>query len=279
MRREEADGGDRSPHDGFGVPRREHGEGGDADEAADEVELVGVEVAQPGECPGDAVAEARHHGGDGDEHNGEDHPTRRPRGVEAEEDEVTAGDADPHVQEAGEHDECGERRRRERRTARLGHGSPTGTRHRSRGSCRAARRWRSTPGTRRSPRASGSAPTRRTGSRRRRGRAGREDACPPDVRPPRAPDTTGRLAAAVVALRRVATVDADVTRHRSRRRSPGDRAARPHRPRRRHECRRRRGAVPPGARRRCRRRVRVAGVRRRSAPTPSPAPTSGSPPS
>ena len=112
QRRDEADGGDRSPHDGFGVPRREHGEGGDADEAADEVELVGVEVAQPGERPGDAVTETRHHGGDGDEHDGEDHPTRRPRRVEAEEDEVTAGDADPHVQEAGEHDEGGQRRRR-----------------------------------------------------------------------------------------------------------------------------------------------------------------------
>ena len=108
---EQSSGRDRPPHHRFGVEERQHGEGDDAEQAADEVELVGVEVAEAGERAGHTVTEAGHHDRDGDEDHRQHDPTRRARGVEAEEDEVAAGDADPHVEEAGQHDEGGERRR------------------------------------------------------------------------------------------------------------------------------------------------------------------------
>ncbi len=110
---EQADGGDRPPHHRFGIGERQDGERCHAEQRADEIELVGVEVAEPGERPGDAVPEAGHHCGDGNEDNGQDDPARRTRRVEAEEDEVATGDADAHVEHAGQDDEHGEHHRGE----------------------------------------------------------------------------------------------------------------------------------------------------------------------
>ena len=169
-------------------------------------------------------------------------------------------------------------------TATGGHGSPTGTRHRCRGSCRAARHWRSRRGTARWRRASGSTPTRRTASTRRRERAGR-------ARRSRRRGSPGDRSALCVSVhdrhgracwhrRHEAnrpTVGADVVGLRCRRGSAGNLVARPHRPGRRHRCRCGRGAVPAGARRRRRRASACGRPTSRSASMPSPAPTSGSP--
>ena len=157
---DEADGGDRAPHDRVGAPERQQGEGGDAEQAADEVELVGVEVGELLEGAGDAVADARHHGGDGEEDDGQDHPARRSRGVQAEEDERAAGDAHLHLEQRARARSAWPAPPARTGTATAGRGSSTGTRGRCRGSCRAARRWRSTPGRARWRRASGSGPAR-----------------------------------------------------------------------------------------------------------------------
>ena len=113
QREEEADGGDRTPHDGVGLHEGQHGEAGDAEQAADEVELVGVEVAEAGEGAGHAVADAHHDGGDGDEHDRQHDPARRAGRVEAEEDQRLAFDADLHLQHAYEDDEDGQPERGE----------------------------------------------------------------------------------------------------------------------------------------------------------------------
>ena len=76
------------PHTiGIGLDEGEEREAGDAEQAADEVELVGVEVGEALERAGDAVADARHHGGDDDEDHRQHDPARRAGRVEAEEDE------------------------------------------------------------------------------------------------------------------------------------------------------------------------------------------------
>ena len=67
---EQSDRRDQSPHDGLGIEECEHAEGDHAEQSADEIELIGVEIAEPAEGAGDAVTEARHHHRDGDEDDG-----------------------------------------------------------------------------------------------------------------------------------------------------------------------------------------------------------------
>ncbi len=169
---EQSSGRDRPPHHRLGVEERQHGEGDDAEQAADEIELVGVEVARGGRTNGPH----RHRGRPSRPPQRRRPPAARPSG---------AGRRCRGRRRSGRPRRCRPARRGGRsarrgrraspgrsRTANVtpGHrpdpsgGSPTGIRRRCRGSCRAARCSRSRRGTRRWRRASGSGRARRTAS-------------------------------------------------------------------------------------------------------------------
>ena len=128
-RPEQDEGADRAPHDGLGADEGEDREDHDTDDAADEIELIGVEVGQLPEGAGDAVADAgqdrRHH----DEDGRQQHLARRPVGLElaAEEDQVGADGLQRDGHEMHEQHEGTEHERREPQQGDLGATRPQET--------------------------------------------------------------------------------------------------------------------------------------------------------
>ena len=106
----------REPHQRRRAQERQRGEHGDAEQAAEQVQPVGLQPWQVPEAGTDDLTGPRHDGRDGQEHRRQNQPEcRAARGDGAEEDQVAAGAVDGDGVGADEADEAEQRDQRVQR--------------------------------------------------------------------------------------------------------------------------------------------------------------------